>query len=583
MQTARQADVWVDGTRLYTGGAPLGANLTVTFGTWADEADPLILRDNLIYVKSWNRTQDDGNPSGSGGIPSSNAPRVVATTFDGPAPVTMQEVPPSGSPDVFINYEEDSTRWREFMPGGKDRVFTGLPNGRRGTAHVVTENADERVRDESGLKKGPHGPLPGVAITVIHGAVGDSKSYTSIPELGGTVVNSYNELDPALMQPGALYNLCSMTLRPGGSEPTIAGGAATANPGPAGQPDTGSPLSAANADNGTCACRDNDPSRPIPMASVDTATGKTTSLLDGSYVTPHWDVSLAGTHSHLVPDTSIEMVAQLSTGSGSGAILLSGDNSWPDLGDFRPRPSRDRRRLVGRSFDDTFFDRSPSKPGATEYDRAEDPAEVVRRHFDHEQLVQRIREMFSGKQQGSPWPFPFKPFPSPDVFPPLLDIDGLRARDADSCWMDEDRFWRVMYPFTERNPWREGYTPPSRMPPYGSGTGYVEIVDLFGNRYRLDAFGGGIGGQPPTYDPVSGLPHRPHGPVRGGLPNPSRNLPGEDTLVWLRWGLGVRVEVIEGTRVTVYLFGETEFGLREVFGPHPLPVGCGVGIGIQWR
>jgi len=279
IRAGTNSGVWVDGQKIITATLPARdqpvvrfmARLPIIFNGGAD--GPLILRDNLIYVKSWNRTQDDGNPSGSGGIPGDYAPRVVVTTFDGPAPVTMQEVPPSGSPDVFINYEEDSTRWREFMPGGKDRVFTGLPNGRRGTAHIVTENADERVRDESGLKKSPYGPLPGVAITVIHDAVGGTKSYTSVPKFGGTVVDSYNELDPELMQPGALYNLCSMTLRPGGSEPTIAGGAATANPGPAGQPDTGNPLSAANADNGTCACRDNDPSEPIPMASVDTPTG----------------------------------------------------------------------------------------------------------------------------------------------------------------------------------------------------------------------------------------------------------------------------------------------------------------------
>jgi len=217
---------------------------------------------------------------------------VVATTFDGPAPVTMQEVPPSGNPDVFINYEEDSTRWREFTPGS-DRVFTGLPNGRRGTAHIVTESADERVRDESGLKKGPHGPLPGVAITVIHDAVGGYSMYGSILPTGGTVVDSYNEDDPELMQPGTIYNLCSMTMRWGAPEDTLALGM-TAEPERSDAGDmSGDPLSFANFVPGVCACVGNNPSQPMRVAGAQTTLG---GLHDhtGRFVDAHSDIVFCG-------------------------------------------------------------------------------------------------------------------------------------------------------------------------------------------------------------------------------------------------------------------------------------------------
>jgi len=185
-----------------------------------------------------------------------------------------------------------NTRWREFTPGS-DRVFTGLPNGRRGTAHVVTESADGRVRGESVLEPSPHGPLPGVAITVIHGAVGDSKSYTSVPARGGAVVNSYNEDDPELMQPGALYNLCSMTMRWGAPEDTLALGM-TAEPERSDAGDaSGDPLSFANFVPGVCACVGNNPSQQMRVASAETTVGGLHDW-EGRYFNPGMGLDLGG-------------------------------------------------------------------------------------------------------------------------------------------------------------------------------------------------------------------------------------------------------------------------------------------------
>jgi hypothetical protein len=262
-------------------------------------------------VKSWNRTPDDGNPQGSGGIPSNNAPRVLATTFDGPAPVTMQEVFPSGSPAVFLDYNEDSTRWRDHAAGPGGKVFTGLPNGRRGTAHIVTDSADGRVRGDLGLEPSPAGELPGVSVTLVQDAVGHSEKYvTPSPLTGGTVVDSFAEGNPNLMHPDATYNICSVVTRHGGGEPTIAGGPVTANPGPAGQPDTGDPLSFVNADEGTCACRDNNSSEPIPVASEDTATGNTQDHL-GSQVDPMTTIQTSGHYgSEIVSDAIRNMPRQ---------------------------------------------------------------------------------------------------------------------------------------------------------------------------------------------------------------------------------------------------------------------------------
>jgi len=68
--------------------------------------------------------------------------------------MTVQEVPPTEGADVFLNYDEDFTRWRDnaAAPGGI--VYTALPNGRRGTAHIVTDSIDSRVRGDGGLTAG---------------------------------------------------------------------------------------------------------------------------------------------------------------------------------------------------------------------------------------------------------------------------------------------------------------------------------------------------------------------------------------------------------------------------------------------
>lgn len=282
--------MWIDGTRWFDGPATAVAGKDAYFGSKAVSQGGgvytvgLTLFENLNYLKARFFTQNAIPWTSDGGG------RVVTRTFDQEEPVYYPEHPVSGTV-MTVPYKEtvgDSTQVMVHdYDGSRMRLY--LVGGRRLTGQVAEENADGYVNYEGDLVEYGEGLLPGVVGTIVGDAVGTTHLYSRgalDPSIPNTFCDDGAE-DDELPEDGTYRNGCTT----GGYGPDMAppGSAApAANVAPASDepPPTTSPPAAGltNTDTGNeqCACRQGNPSQPMLINRVETATGDWTNDNGGS-------------------------------------------------------------------------------------------------------------------------------------------------------------------------------------------------------------------------------------------------------------------------------------------------------------
>jgi YD repeat-containing protein len=179
--------VWVNGGQESSTLAPPWPSPTIYFGTLGqDEFHGIVLLENLCYLRSFTRTQLDNSIPGG--------PRVTATFFDGPQPVTTTEIIEDGSTYQVVVRDNTDPSMSRLPEEGRNELY--LVNGRRTTAHVITQGADRYALDGNNtVDMGSGNQAPGTSILLHTDAVGTTTARgrpnpAAIPKpefIGGTL------------------------------------------------------------------------------------------------------------------------------------------------------------------------------------------------------------------------------------------------------------------------------------------------------------------------------------------------------------------------------------------------------------
>jgi hypothetical protein len=282
----------VDGTQLALPGLILTNNTPVnagfgTHGIGFDNANGLVLLENLNYIRSYNRADPDTIP----GVV------VNITNFDGPRPVTVWE-PIWKEPTMLIppicNSTEDGTRMDRIDENGEMVPHLYLPNGRRTTGVVVTPSMCSVTYNDSGRTE-LDDPLPGVYMLFTTDAVGAHSPYLRIDPLA-PMQTPWDGASSGSVEAAPIHELkCIMTNHGGGgdmtTDPARDGGGGGSSPTPnsisaisngaAAGVDIESQFS--NTNIGQCTCREGCPNCMLVSAGrTDPTTGLLIDQINGN-------------------------------------------------------------------------------------------------------------------------------------------------------------------------------------------------------------------------------------------------------------------------------------------------------------